>query len=206
MTAAHTRAGTPFSTGEVLNLLKQAKKVQIICDLSGWPRRNVINLAAQHRMLHDPDTDTCQLPKGATPPPAESVTCSHDQLLAWAAGHARAPVRRLRERAIHALDLLGQERKKAYEDVARAERTRAEREAAEISIQDLERQLAEAKAKLRELKTGRRTPATRADGKPIDWRAVREWAHANNIPCPHTGKVPNAVLEQWRTAHEQATR
>ncbi|WP_210651320.1 histone-like nucleoid-structuring protein Lsr2 [Nocardioides sp. SYSU D00065] len=82
-----------------------------------------------------------------------------------------------------------------------AARRKAEREraAARAEVERLERQLAEAKAKLR----GDKKPAARstptADGPPA--ATVRAWAAANDVECPSVGRVPAVVRAAYDEAH-----
>ena len=108
---------------------------------------------------------------GKRPHPRELVA-HDDPRIARAAGKVMA--------AIAALD----EAWTAYS--AKAE-LRAERDR-------LKRQLADVEAALR-------APASKPAQQARDWKQIRAWAADNNIDCPATGKVPNAVVDAYDQAH-----
>ena len=58
----------------------------------------------------------------------------------------------------------------------------------------LKRQLADVEAALR-------APASKPAQQTRDWKQIRAWAADNNIDCPATGKVPNAVVDAYDQAH-----
>lgn len=51
----------------------------------------------------------------------------------------------------------------------------------------------------RKVGTTRKTTASRTAGD-YDAKAVRAWAEANGVPVPRRGRIPHAVLDQYRTA------
>jgi hypothetical protein len=68
------------------------------------------------------------------------------------------------------------------------------KQAARERIAELERALAQAKAKLH----GPRKPSTAA---PVGEAAqARAWARKNKVECPSHGRVPKTVLDAWREA------
>lgn len=86
---------------------------------------------------------------------------------------------------------------KANEALATLDRLLADWDAKELArqrIEELEQQLAEAKAALRGTATA---PKTAVKGEHAK---AREWARANGIEVPPIGRVPGPVLEQWRTS------
>jgi WhiB family redox-sensing transcriptional regulator len=107
------------------------------------------------------------------------------QLLAWAADHTDAKIRKAATQARDALDTLrarhhADEQLKSIDEEAAA----------------LERRL----ALLREQKAalaGKPKPAAPRDYEPVD---VRAWAATQGIELPPRGRVPQAVVDSWRKA------
>lgn len=185
----------------MLRLLIAGKSLQTAADAIGLDQRATLNAAKQYGY---PDLDTMRRALGKIEESA-GAPCEHDQLLDWATGHARKPVRRLRERAVLYLELLAKERKEAEEELARQERTRAEREVAEADIVNLERQLAQAKSKLRHLKAnGHKKPTQVGEVIKHNSAQVRAWARDNGVQCPTHGRIPRDVLERWQAAQTGA--
>lgn len=75
--------------------------------------------------------------------------------------------------------------------------------AAERKIQELQAQLAEARARVKELGGKPSRPRSSA-GPGRDWAAIREWARANGIDVPSRGRVPAAVVAKYDAAHGRA--
>ena len=133
------------------------------------------------------DNHTCNQPRGNTmsaptlhsvpttgkrPHPRELVA-HDDPRIARAAGKVMA--------AIAALD-------EAWTTYSAKAELRAERDR-------LKRQLADVEAALRG------APAPKPAQQARDWKQIRAWAADNNLDCPATGKVPNAVVEAYDQAH-----
>jgi hypothetical protein len=111
-----------------------------------------------------------------------------DVLLAEAAKHGKASIRRKGERIAEMLTELS--------ETLRAEREDAERRSAALKeVNRLERQLAEARAKLK----GR----TILDvDSSVSAAELRAWASRNGYECPARGRVPSAVREAYEAAQE----
>ncbi|MFI1021291.1 Lsr2 family DNA-binding protein [Streptomyces olivaceus] len=118
---------------------------------------------------------------------AEPPTIPVGQLLKWGDDHHDAEVQ---DQAARARVLLGGLRRRHAADqelTAMAdERAQLEKRLAEIQAREAE--LAPPKKK-----AGRATPS-------YDAKAVRAWAAETGIECPPRGRVPKAVLDQWRAA------
>ena len=78
----------------------------------------------------------------------------------------------------------------AVATVAREQKLRAEVDAARVAYE-------RAQAELREM-TGK-APGTSA-GSGLPTREIRAWAAQNGVECSTHGRVPEAVVEQWRAA------
>lgn len=100
----------------------------------------------------------------------------------------------------------GEKVREAVEDI----RQRINAEAAEARVRaeiaDLEKQLAAKQEKLRTLRPAKKTAPT-STGLPdgATHKDVRAWAKENNVDCPPQGRVPAAVIEQYKTAHGLAS-
>lgn len=176
---------------------------------------------------HDGDT-TPRIPTRAPtappprplPPPAQPAATNGqapagklEQLLTRAAKTDTAPVRKARSALLAAVDRL--ETTLANTEVKHREKqaAAAEKAAARAKVESLERQLREAKAALRGKKPGdaatpTKRPATPAAGRDIDYvtRVIREWAQANNIPCPTAGRyLPADLVAAYKAAHPERT-
>lgn len=165
--------------------------------------------AARHNRLHLPDLEGTpeSMTTAATPArpiashmlpdlprPAqasEPPTLTVAQLLKWGDEHDDADVRDQAARARIALHGLRQ-RHAADQELAALT---AERE-------QLQQRLAELTAREAELAPSRGKKAR----KPVDYPAaeVRAWAATNGVDCPAVGRVPKAVVDQWRAAQPQA--
>jgi pyruvate/2-oxoglutarate dehydrogenase complex dihydrolipoamide acyltransferase (E2) component len=116
--------------------------------------------------------------------PAEPAPITVGQLLAWAAAHPEKTLRDHAEKARTHLDAL---RSRHQAD--------AELTAIALEAKDLEERLAQLRARETQLQPKKaRRPR---DHEPA---AVRTWAKEHGIDCPATGRVPAAVVDQWRTA------
>ncbi|MFC1410477.1 hypothetical protein ACEZCY_14555 [Streptacidiphilus sp. N1-12] len=112
-------------------------------------------------------------------PPGPPLTVK--ALIAWGEAHSEAALRRHAEQARAHLDAL-REGHRAFAEIER------------IAAQ--ERVLEDQLAQLRERKAALRPGATRAPS--YDTAVIRAWARENNVPCPPTGRVPQAVVDSWR--------
>lgn len=110
-------------------------------------------------------------------------------LLKWADGHDDKHVRDQAARARTDLDEL---------------RTRhaADQELAHITSQteQLEKQLAEPRARQAELTPTKAKRKTGVYARDYDTRTVRAWAQDNGVDCPGVGQIPKRVLDAWRAA------
>ncbi|MEV1020680.1 histone-like nucleoid-structuring protein Lsr2 [Streptomyces sp. NPDC050264] len=109
------------------------------------------------------------------------------QLLAWGDNHPDTNVRDAATRARAAL-------------VGLRARYVTDHELAELDSEQaaLEERLATLAARKAELAP----PKARKVRKPLDYNAaeVRAWARAQGVECPPVGRIPKAVVEQWRAA------
>ncbi|WUT01800.1 Lsr2 family protein (plasmid) [Streptomyces sp. NBC_00708] len=141
-----------------------------------------------------------------TPPAAETIDV--EQLLAWAASHPAASVRRRAARITADLtDLTGRHHQEA-----------AQREA-EAQVAKAKAELEKAQAVLHTLKTGPRATTTPTTSPTSSHRsglgsgrtreelaAIRKWARANGYKVADAGMVPKTVVEAYDAAHRTPTR
>lgn len=141
--------------------------------------------------------------RGVQGKPARRRTTSVDELLAQAAELDDKTVQTLLKKTQDQLAKLrarvGEVR--AWQE-AEAQRA-ADLAAAERKIQELQAQLAEARARVKELGGKPSRPRSSA-GPGRDWAAIREWARANGIDVPPRGRVPAAVVAKYDAAHGRA--
>lgn len=158
--------------------------------------------AARHNRLHLPDDEgtpermsTAPAPSPAPPvvdvrPKAgaespELVTTS--SLLRWAEDHPDPDVQAQGARAEAALTGLRQ-------------RYAADQELTAITTEteQLEKRLAELRAREAELAPTKAKKKRAAHARDYDSRTVRAWADQNGIDCPSFGQIPRRVLDAWR--------
>lgn len=139
-------------------------------------------------------------PSSVTAPEARPVGPPDEiqVLLNTAKGH---PSKRIQNAANRVFDDLDRLRALIREDQEKhAARRQAEAEKAQVraEVERLQRQLADAKAKLRG--TSSATTPTRDGGPSI--AEIRAWAKANGVECPGRGRLPAAVHEAYEAAQE----
>lgn len=47
---------------------------------------------------------------------------------------------------------------------------------------------------------GRRSPGRSSSGASSDAKAIRAWAAENDVTVPARGRIPSAVVEQWKAS------
>jgi hypothetical protein len=124
---------------------------------------------------------------------ATAATLPVDSLLAWGDEHADTEIQDQAARARAALAGL----RSRYD--ADQELTTITTEA-----QQLEKRLAELRAREQELAPPKTKAARRKQDLGYDSPTVRAWARGNNVACPPTGRIPKAVVDAWRTATSPA--
>lgn len=149
------------------------------------PRPTLQSIADSHRVI-------------ATPPvsPARPVHTSAAELLHQAGESAHARTRGLGAK-ISAL-LADLTTRLDEEQEAREAKAKAERENAQVAAK-----IARLEAELAQLKGKRSKPArakSMVHAPSSESAVIRQWARANNIPCPKVGAVPKDV----RAAYEAA--
>jgi len=181
-------------------------EVKDVAQKHGWPRPDSMKRAAE--LLCNPQTAArpthpAPLVPDAMPgtPVALAVTghYTYGQLLAQAAKSSKARTRGLGTKIAGLVADLAQLVADEEEAVRRgAEIARAKAEA-RAEVERLERELAEAKARLTGKKPATPKPAggtpdgVRASGPVPSAAEIRAWAAANDVECPPRGIVPNAV-------------
>jgi len=206
---------TPVAAGALV-LLAQGRTIAEAAEETGLPASAVRALANgqrgwlidQHGRVYDPNQPDgkVKLPDGVRDvqgKPARRRTTSVDELLAQAAELDDKTVQTLLKKTQDQLAKLrarvGEVR--AWQE-AEAQRA-ADLAAAERKIQELQAQLAEARARVKELGGKPSRPRSSA-GPGRDWAAIREWARANGIDVPSRGRVPAAVVAEYAAAHGRA--
>lgn len=209
----------------LLRHLLAGKKPDIVSAIVGLPRSDVIDIASHHgypstdRMTRAIDLIEAKLHEGEIPTgsilPAEAQRSTATAattttvpltkpdeiciLINTAKGH---PSKRIQNAADKLLDDIGRLRdliKADEQKHAAAREAAAVKAAARAEVERLERQLAEAKAKLRG--TPVKSPVSSGAVEVIA-ADVRAWAAANGVECPAKGIVPGRVREAYDAAHQ----
>lgn len=191
-----TPATAPKAAAEILRLLVAGKTAQQAADLTGWPRHRVVVLVqSTPGWMLDPNKDTVyqpdnpgmvpRLPDGIPPaaPRLPDPARTIDTLLTEAQG--------LDDKAVQ------RELGRIREGITRlraAVATVTERRQVEQKIAALEQQLAESRARAKEL--GIRTTTTKRTGRGST-KEIRDWAAEHGIECSPRGKIPAGVQEQY---------
>ncbi|MFE7273013.1 WhiB family transcriptional regulator [Streptomyces sp. NPDC057623] len=167
--------------------------------------------AARHNRLHLPDDERTPEPMTTTPAPSptppvvdvqlkagadvrlrEPEALPIGQLLKWGDEHPDADVRDQAARTRAALT--GLRTRHAADQELTAITTEAEQ---------LEKRLAELRAREQELVPAKPKRKRAAYVRDYDTRTVRAWADQNGVDCPRMGQLPKRVLDAWRAAQEQ---
>ncbi|MBU5946762.1 histone-like nucleoid-structuring protein Lsr2 [Streptomyces sp. PAM3C] len=117
-----------------------------------------------------------------------------DQLLEWGDAHTDPEVQDQAARARVAL--VGLRRRHAAD---------AELTAITSEAEQLEKRLAELRARQAELTPAKKTAKKQAVQRDYEPATVRAWAKDNGVDCPATGRVPKAVVEAWRAAAQNTS-
>lgn len=157
-----------------------------VANAYGHSRSAVIEAAKAAGWNHNPDSDAFMRAPVERPGPV--VRPSTRDLLAEAADLAAGsrPIARALAKAEESLKAL-------------AEAVMAEGEKARLREKEakLKAELEQVRTKLRGGATSRQPADT---GDDVDPKAVRAWAAEQGIECPRVGRLPKAVLEQYRAA------
>jgi hypothetical protein len=227
-----------YSADDIKRQLVAGRTVQQVADRTGWPRQRVTAIinGVKGWML-DPGKDTvyqpdnpgmlAQLPDGVDPGPAR-LAGNH------AATEAASPVPDLsielkQPAALLALIgrtlgmLSGFEDATVAKEIGRANTALVQledaltigerRRQAEADLAAAEQVVADAKARLKLLKSGRipaasTSPVRIASPAEPTPKEIRAWAAEHGIECAPNGKIPGPIRQQYDTAHnkEDATR
>lgn len=147
-------------------------------------------------------------------------------LINTAKGHPSKRIQTAANKVIDDIDRLKRLITEDQEKHAERRRVEAEKAAVKAEVERLQRQLAEAKAKLRPTKTRTLSPEARAsvakNGQKgndvladirehiaevlarhgVTSKDVRAWAAENDVECPATGSLPVRVVDAYDTAHQ----
>ncbi|MCM1974605.1 WhiB family transcriptional regulator [Streptomyces sp. G1] len=116
--------------------------------------------------------------------PSEPATLPVGQLLAWGDAHTDPDIR---DQAA----LAGLRQRHAADQELTAITAEAEQ---------LEKRLAELRAREAELAPAKPKRKRGAYVRDYDTRTVRAWADANGVDCPRVGQIPKRVLDAWRAS------
>jgi hypothetical protein len=120
-------------------------------------------------------------------------------LLNTAKGHPSKRIQSAANKVIDDIDKLKHLIAEDQEKHAARREAEAERAAAKAEIERLEKQLRDAKAKLRPTKTDSATRTTPASDGPTA-ADIRAWARENNIDVPARGVLPQTVKDAYAAA------
>ncbi|MEU1496094.1 histone-like nucleoid-structuring protein Lsr2 [Streptomyces sp. NPDC005732] len=146
--------------------------------------------AARHNRLHLPDipaertSDMDTITPAPRPSAGTPATMPVGQLLAWAAAHSDAKIRKAAGQARDALDTL---------------RARHHADEQLKSIDEEAARLEERLAQLKEQKAAI-APSRKAPERGYEPADVRAWAAAEGIELPGRGRIPETVVADWRAA------
>lgn len=151
---------------------------------------------ALQRLKHRSHVCTAQCPSilpPLPPLPIQEPTMTDDtttDLIAQGQEHSSKRIQAAAKRADEALEKL--------RDLFAAEQAKAE---AQAEIDQLERQLREAKARAR----GQAVTSPATAVARVDTKKIRAWAHEHGVHCPDRGRVPKRVVEAYDQAHRRAS-
>jgi len=172
-------------------------------------------------------------PAAQIPAAAAPGTGKLELLLARAGRHDTAAIRAARNAVLTACTRLEQALQKQEQKTRERNERDAAKAAARSRVEQLERQLREAKAALRgkpaaassETRNAKRitrnakritpepaTPrvtqgariAARVAALGVSSRTIRAWAKSTDVDVPTSGALPNAVIDAWEAAHSDA--
>lgn len=170
----------------VVSMLARGQREQRIADATTLPIATIRRIATEHgapdlgRLASAAEAMTQALAKQKGENPATAPAALR------VIGEARALGGRYAVRADDLLKRLDELRVDVAAEAEKRQRAEAER----IALEKYQAELAEAEARVAELRKKAHLPN----------KEIRAWAAANGVACPAMGKVPGAVVEQWRAA------
>jgi hypothetical protein len=202
---------------KILDALQAGKKVQWASDATGWPRQHIVALVNGKGWTIDPERDTIRIPKNGTatapeptaapsaPTPEPKPTAKAPPPLATDKNtegiNLEMLIRRGEQSGSTAIRAAAKKTRAAVEDL----RQRIKAEDAEKQVREriasLQQQLAAAQEQLRDVRPKKTTTPRPAVPDGIASKDVRAWAKERRIPCPTTGRIPKAVVDQYTAAH-----
>ena len=212
---------------DVLAMIVDGGKLTAIADTTGWHKGEVVALAREHgyalnvssdrfqpapqskpkpQGIVRPQTGTGAVPeptaKESTAAPVSPIRPAHRDLIEEGKQHSSLRVQRAAIKAEVALKALaGMVESTRLEEAAKraAEKAKAE---ARAEVERLERQLAEAKAKLRGPARAAAVAVVAPNQAGASAKEIRAWAASAGVDCPATGRVPGAVVDAYLAAHQ----
>jgi hypothetical protein len=183
------------STDQIIaNLFLTGHGLDVVAErglANGWTRADAQRVVEAHGWKLDA---TGRLPRDQQRAPVPGPTPA-------VAVNGGAPIDRIKDKIAVALKHdspdIRRKAQAANEALARLDTALTEwgtKQAARERIAELERALAQAKAKLH----GPRKPSTTAPAGEA--AQARAWAQKNGVDCPARGRVPQTVLDAWREA------
>lgn len=177
------------------------EKVTEAVDAVGFQRSRAQQLLREHdAKTRKPPAGVQFAPPGPAPAPAGAKPAANTPAPATVGDILRQADQAGGRYAIRAARIRAQ-----IDELARDLESAADLIAAEQRVDALRRQLGEATANLRSLRTPG-SPAVPAPGAPVKPAGVsnadiREWAAGQGLDCPGSGRVPYRVLEAYNAAH-----
>lgn len=138
----------------------------------------------------------------APPALASEIRPVHRDLITEGKAHSAVKVQRAAVKAEVALQTLANLLDATRAEEAAKRRAEAEKAAARAEVERLEKQLADAKAKLRAPARAAATAAAAPKQAGIAAKDIRAWAASANVGCPPTGPVPAKVVDAYLAAHQ----
>lgn len=144
------------------------------------------------------------LGSAAAPAPVSPIRPAHRDLIDEGKAHSSVKVQRAAVKAEVALGTLANLLDATREAEAAKRKAEAEKAAARAEVERLEKQLADAKAKLRGPARAAAVAVVAPNQAGASAKEIRAWAAANGIDCPANGRVPGAVVEAYAAAQVAA--
>lgn len=148
------------------------------------------------------NTGGSALGSAVAPAPVSPIRPAHRDLIEEGKQHSSIRVQRAAVKAEVALKALaGMVESTRLEEAAKraAEKAKAE---ARAEVERLEKQLAEAKAKLRGPARAAAVAVVAPNQAGASAKDIRAWAASAGVDCPANGKVPGRVVDAYLAAHQ----
>lgn len=220
-----------ITDAEVFNLIADGGKLSAIADLTGLPKGEIVRIARESHYALNVSSDRFQpapqarpKPQGvvrpqtdagavsaptadasaepsAAPAPVSPIRPAHRDLITEGKAHSSLRVQRAAVKAEVALKALaGMVESTRLEEAAKRAAENAKIEA-RAEVERLEKQLAQAKAKLRGPARAAAVAVVAPNQAGAFVKDIRTWAAGAGVDCPSVGKVPARVVDAYLAAH-----